>query len=109
MRLWERLDFRAKLSVHAMVAAGLALLLTIASFATYDELRMRRKIEAELVQAAEHLATSSGAAIASGLVLSQTALGTRSRRRSPITASTPIRRSRSIRAVVSSGQAPRRS
>ena len=32
--------------------------------ATYDRLRLRRSIEAELVQTAEHVATSSGAAIA---------------------------------------------
>jgi signal transduction histidine kinase/CheY-like chemotaxis protein len=64
MRLWERLDFRAKMTLHAMATAGLALLLAIASFATYDELRLRRSIEADLVNTAEHLATASGAAIA---------------------------------------------
>jgi signal transduction histidine kinase/CheY-like chemotaxis protein len=52
------------MSLHAMATAGLALLLAIASFVTYDELRMRRSIEAELVTTAEHLATGSGAAIA---------------------------------------------
>jgi signal transduction histidine kinase/CheY-like chemotaxis protein len=64
VRLWNRLDFRAKMTLHAMVAAGLALLLAIASFATYDELQLRRRIETDLVNAAEHLATSVGAAIA---------------------------------------------
>jgi signal transduction histidine kinase/CheY-like chemotaxis protein len=64
MRFWNRLDFRAKMILHAMATAGLALVLAIASFVIYDELRMRRSIESELVSTAEHLATASGAALA---------------------------------------------
>ena len=39
MKLYDRLDFRTKVTLHAMLAAGVALVLVIVAFTVFDGIR----------------------------------------------------------------------
>jgi signal transduction histidine kinase/CheY-like chemotaxis protein len=60
----DRFQFRAKLTLHSIVSAGLALLLASAGFIAYDLLTLRRSILDEVESHADHIGASAGAAIA---------------------------------------------
>ena len=64
MSLFERMSFRAKLILQAVLAAFVALVLSLIAMGTYDAVGSRRTVVAELRNYAEHIAVSAEAAIA---------------------------------------------
>ncbi len=64
MKGFERLSFRAKLIVQAMLAASVALLLALVALATYDFLRDRQRIADGVRNYAEQIAPAVEAALA---------------------------------------------
>jgi len=64
MRLYERLSFRAKLILQAMLAATVALVLALVAIASYDLLHDRQRVAESLDNYAEQLAPMVATAMA---------------------------------------------
>ena len=64
MLAYERLSFRSKFILQAMLTASVALLLALGALATYDFLRDRQRVAESLRTYAEQLAPSVAAAVA---------------------------------------------
>ena len=63
MKLYERLSFRGKLVLQAMLAASFALVLALISLGTYDLVRERQRVADELTTFADLIEPSAKVAI----------------------------------------------
>jgi signal transduction histidine kinase/CheY-like chemotaxis protein len=64
MKLYGRLDFRWKVTVHSMAIAALALIVAMLAFIAVDVFTFRNRVVANLAYQADHVAASGAAAIA---------------------------------------------